>query len=123
MSFNNSARRALDTSLPLNVRVQSLHSCIGEFSPFGFADTRSRLRSMLNVSDTGWTAEQVVQAGDLLLDARRSWLTALAEHRQVWKDAERLGHRPPGLPRRVDFHEWLSTFLTTEQGSPWSRPL
>lgn len=119
VSFSGSEKRVRDASEPLGRRVMCLHECLEQFNLFGFTATRDRLRVMVAASGTGWTEPQLLQAMDLLADARRAWVSHLSR-----AEEQRRGEKPavdaPQRPIGPQWHnEWLELCLTDDMAARW----
>ena len=84
--------------------------CIERFSPLGFQATRQYLASLVGVTDARWTAEQLVEALDMLTQERQRFLTfdaAWVERRRLFKKS---GQRSIGRDEQAerDSMVWLS---------------
>lgn len=96
-----------------------LHECLEQFNLFGFEATRGRLRIMVGATRQGWTDNQLLDALDVLEEARQSWARFATADLAQSMAAKRLdrNHRGPSQLelRRV----WLEGYLSGTRAVAW----
>jgi len=93
MSFARSARAVLDTSLPLNRRVNGLKACVQRYHPIGFAASLSFLETM--AGDYASDPDALPGALDFLTASYVAWQAELRAYGLARRRAKLLGHRVP----------------------------
>ncbi len=79
-------RKALDDQLVIQRRFGALCNAVQRFSPNGFNATFANLKNAVGATDPGnWTADQIVQAADLLSKSRVRYM----HHRARWDEGRR----------------------------------
>ena len=93
VSFASSARKVLDTSLPLNVRINGLKGCVQRYRPIGFAQTLSFLETV--AGNYGSDPDALPRALDLLRASHTAWQAELHAYSLLRRRAKQLGYRVP----------------------------
>ncbi|MFI6101159.1 hypothetical protein ACIA8G_36920 [Lentzea sp. NPDC051213] len=93
MSFAGSARKALDTSLPLGRRVGALRRCLSHYSPVGFEASFSFLTFV--AGDFARDPAALPRAVELLTASRTAWQAELRAYGVLRRRAKQLGYRVP----------------------------
>jgi hypothetical protein len=119
VSFSASAKRAADSDQPIGLRVSCLHECLEQFNLFGFQTTRALLRARFDVSQTGWTGEQLLAALEALGSARKSWLLFLRRHQEAQRVARRADPSTPPLHESALKVDWLDDYLSGSNADDW----
>jgi hypothetical protein len=93
VSFSSCARKVLDTSLPLEHRVNALRGCLRRYRPMSFEASFGFLRFV--VGDFTRDAALLPQALELLTASYTAWQAELRAYAVLRRHAKRLGYRVP----------------------------
>jgi hypothetical protein len=93
VSFSSSARKVLDTSLPLKHRVNALRGCLRRYRPISSEASFSFLQSV--VGDFIRDPALLPQALELLTASYAAWQAELRAYAVLRRHAKRLGYRVP----------------------------
>jgi hypothetical protein len=93
VSFAGSARKVLDTSLPLGHRVSALRLCLWRYRPLGFEASFSFLQSV--AGDFTRDPALLPAALELLTASHAAWQADLRAYGVLRRHAKRLGYRVP----------------------------
>ncbi|MET9228225.1 hypothetical protein [Lentzea sp. NPDC003310] len=93
MSFSASARKALDTSLPLGLRHTALRHCVWMYCPIGYHATHSFIQA--TVGDFTRDPSLLPAALEMLTASYNAWQTELRAYGLMRSHAKRLGQRAP----------------------------
>ncbi|WP_322919204.1 hypothetical protein [Nocardioides renjunii] len=97
MTFQQAARRAQSSALPMGARVIALHQCAEKYSPIGFHATLDYLESTAGPYRSNEAA--LVAAVAVLRQAHSLWQEELGSYAAERRSAKRAGQR---VPRRSD---------------------
>ena len=93
VSFACYARKVLDTSQPLNHRVNALKGCLETYHPIGFCASFSFLQSV--AGDFAKDPSALPRALELLTASRAAWQAEVRAYGVLRRRAKHLGYRVP----------------------------